>query len=169
LDTQIDRGYWVPVDADVDSNVNWISTFSITDIISAISAKHVLVVADSCYSGALTRSTLARLEAGMSEEARAHWLKVVAAKRSRTVLSSGDLQPVLDSGGGDHSVFANAFLDVLTRNTEILEGERLHREIAARVAYAASAALVEQVPQYAPIRYSGHEAGDFLFVPTTVQ
>jgi uncharacterized caspase-like protein len=169
LDTQIDRGYWVPVDADVDSNVNWISTFSITDIISAISAMHVLVVADSCYSGALTRSTLARLEAGMSDEARAHWLKVVAGKRSRTVLSSGDLQPVLDSGGGDHSVFAKAFLDVLTTNAEILEGERLHREIAARVAYAASAAQVEQVPQYAPIRYSGHEAGDFLFVPATVQ
>jgi uncharacterized caspase-like protein len=169
LDTKIDRGYWVPVDGDVDSNVNWISTFSITDIISAISAIHVLVVADSCYSGALTRSTLARLEAGMSDEARAHWLKVVAAKRSRTVLSSGDLQPVLDSGGGDHSVFAKAFLDVLTTNTEILEGERLHREIAARVAYAASAAQVEQVPQYAPIRYSGHEAGDFLFVPATVQ
>jgi uncharacterized caspase-like protein len=169
LDTKIDRGYWVPVDGDLDSNVNWISTLAVTDIIGAISAKHVLVVADSCYSGALTRSTLARLDAGKSDEARVHWLKVIAEKRSRTVLSSGDLQPVLDSGGGDHSVFAKAFLDVLAKNTEVLEGERLHQEIAARVAYAASAALIEQVPQYAPIRYSGHESGDFLFVPTTVQ
>jgi multidrug efflux pump subunit AcrA (membrane-fusion protein) len=171
LEEQIGRGYWVPVDGEIDSNANWISTFAITDIISVMSAKHVLVVADSCYSGALTRSALARLEAGMSEEARAYWIKVLAEKRSRTVLSSGDLQPVLDSGGGGNSIFAKAFLDVLRENNEILEGQRLYREVSARVSYAASAVMTnqgafEQIPQYAPIRYAGHEAGDFLFVPS---
>ena len=25
---------------------------------------------------------------------------------------------------------------------------------------------IEQVPQYAPIKFAGHESGDFLFVPT---
>ena len=166
---QIQRGYWIPVDGHTDSDVNWISTVAITDILSAMSARHVLVVADSCYSGALTRSALARLEGGMSAEAREHWLKSIAEKRSRTVLSSGGLQPVLDSGGGDHSVFAKAFLEVLASNTEVLEGQRVGLEIAARVSYAASNVLVEQDPQYAPIRYAGHEAGDFLFVPTTLQ
>jgi TPR repeat protein len=166
---KIQRGYWVPVDGDLDSNVNWISTIAITDVLGAMSAKHVLVVADSCYSGALTRSALARLEAGMSDQAREHWLKVMAEKRSRTVLSSGDLQPVLDTGGGRHSVFAKAFLDVLSDNAEILAGQYLHSQVAARVAYAASAELAEQTPQYAPLRYAGHEAGDFIFVPTTAQ
>jgi len=126
-------------------------------------------VADSCYSGALTRSSLARLEAGMSNEAREHWLQSVAEKRSRTVLSSGGLEPVSDSGGGNHSVFAKGFLDVLTGNTDILDGQRLGLEVAARVSYAASSALVQQDPQYAPIRYAGHEAGDFLFVPIVQQ
>jgi hypothetical protein len=93
----------------------------------------------------------------------------MAEKRSRTVLSSGGLQPVLDEGGGNHSVFAKAFLDVLASNTEILDGQRLGLEIAARVSYAAANVAVEQDPQYAPIRYAGHEAGDFLFVPTVVQ
>jgi len=162
---QIQRGYWVPVDGDADSDVNWIPTFAITDLLGAMSARHVLVVADSCYSGALTRSSLARLEAGMSNEAREHWLQSVAEKRSRTVLASGGLQPVLDAGGGNHSVFAKAFLDVLASNTDILDGQHLGLEVAARVSYAASSALVEQDPQYAPIRYAGHEAGDFLFVP----
>jgi hypothetical protein len=134
-----------------------------------MSARHILVVADSCYSGALTRSALAKLEAGTSDEARAHWLKTVAEKQSRTVLSSGSLQPVLDTGGGDHSVFAKAFIDVLANNTDILEGQRLGLEVAARVSYAVANALIEQDPQYAPIRYAGHEAGDFLFVPTAVQ
>jgi len=166
---QIQRGYWVPVDAEQDSDVNWIPTFAITDLLSAMSARHVLVVADSCYSGALTRSSLAKLEAGMSNEAREHWLQSVAEKRSRTVLASGGLQPVLDAGGGNHSVFAKAFLDVLASNTDILDGQHLGLEVSARVSYAASSALVEQDPQYAPIRYAGHEAGDFLFVPVVQQ
>lgn len=169
LDEKINRAYWIPVDGHLDSNVEWIPTVAITDLVAALSAKHVLLVVDSCYAGALTRSALARLEAGMSEEARRHWLEVVAAKRSRTVLSSGDVQPVLDTGGGRHSVFARAWLDVLARNEEILEGQRLYREIAARVSYAAAALRFEQVPQYAPLRYAGHESGDFLFVPSGTQ
>jgi len=105
----------------------------------------------------------------MSNEAREHWLQNVAAKRSRTVLASGGLQPTLDTGGGNHSVFAKAFLDVLDSNTDILDGQHLGLEVAARVSYAAASALVEQEPQYAPIRYAGHEAGDFLFVPIVHQ
>jgi len=34
-------------------------------------------------------------------------------KRSRTAMVSGGLEPVLDSGGGGHSVFAKAFLAAL--------------------------------------------------------
>jgi Caspase domain/Sel1 repeat len=174
LDDKIGRGYWIPIDGEIDSNANWISTIAITDVIGAISAKHVLVVADTCYAGALTRSSLARLEAGMSEEARYHWLKTMAEKRSRTVLTSGDLKPVLDSGGGKHSVFAKAFLDVLKENNDILEGQRVYQEVSARVSYAAAAVMtdqgpLEQVPQYAPIKFAGHESGDFLFVPTVPQ
>ena len=171
LDDKIGRGYWIPIDGEVDSNANWISTIAITDIIGALSAKHVLVVADTCYAGALTRSSLSRLEAGMSDEARTHWLKTMAEKRSRTVLTAGDLKPVLDSGGGKHSVFAKAFLDVLRGNNEILEGQRVYQEVSARVSYAAAAVMtdqgpLDQVPQYAPIKFAGHESGDFLFVPT---
>jgi len=167
LDEKISRGYWVPVDGETDSPVQWIPTFAITDFLSGMSAKHVLVVADSCYSGALTRSAIARLEAGMSDAARRNWLKITSDKRSRTVLSSGDLTPVLDtagSSGGENSVFAKALLAVLTENKEILEGQKLYTQLAAQVAYAASAEL-EQIPQYAPVQYAGHESGDFLFVP----
>jgi actin-related protein len=172
LDEKIGRGYWIPTDGEVDSNANWISTLAITDMLSTIAAKHILVVADTCYSGALTRSSLARLEAGMSNEARYNWLKIMAEKRSRTALTSGDLKPVLDSGGGQHSIFAKAFINVLQENDDIIEGQRLYQQISARVAYAAAAVMtdvgpVEQVPQYAPIKYAGHESGDFLFVPST--
>ena len=158
------RGHWLPVDAERDSSANWISNLAITDILNAMSARHVMVVSDSCYSGSFTRSGITTLESGLSDEKRTAWLTLMARKRSRTALTSGGLAPVLDAGGGDHSVFAAAFLDVLQRNTDVLEGQRLFQELSARVTFAAESYDFEQLPQYAPIKYAGHEAGDFFLV-----
>ena len=165
LDRVNQRGYWLPVDAEPRSSANWISNIAITDILNSMSARHVLVIADSCYSGAMTRSALASLEAGMSQQARTDWVKLMADKRSRTVMTSGGLAPVLDSGGGEHSVFAKNLFEVLGENDGIIEAQRLYREVATRVASAAAAVRMEQVLQYAPIQYAGHESGDFFFVP----
>ena len=162
------RGYWLPVDAEPNSDANWISNVSITDFLNAISVKHAIVVADSCYSGTLTRSSIGQLESGMSEEARARWLKAMVKARARTVLTSGGVQPVLDGGGGKHSVFARIFLEVLQENNDAMEAQRLYREVAARVLDQASRFQIEQRPEYAPLKFAGHESGDFLFVPRSM-
>ncbi len=159
------RGYWLPVDAEPNSTANWISNIAITDILNAMSAKHVLVVADSCYSGALTRSSMARLDSGMSNEAKNKWLKVMAKTRSRTVLTSGGLKPVLDQGGGKHSVFSRFFLKYLQDNDDILEAYSLFRNLAKEVQKTASRFGIDQIPEYAPIKHGGHEAGEFFFIP----
>lgn len=165
LDEVNQRGHWLPVDAERDSTANWIPSTAITDILNIMNARQILLVADSCYSGALTRSSVGRLAAGMTDAERAHWLRTMATRRSRTALTSGGLAPVMDAGGGRHSVFAKALLEVLAANDEILDGQRLHREVAARVAYAAANLRFDQVPEYAPIRFAGHEAGEFFLVP----
>ena len=159
------RGHWLPVDAEQDNDANWISSVAITDILNAMSAKHVLVVADSCYSGAMTRNSIGQLDSGMSDEARFKWLKALSQARCRTVLTSGGLQPVIDGGGGKHSIFALSFLEILNSNQELLETQRLFREVAARVMFRAQKYHVEQRPEYAPLKFAGHESGDFLFVP----
>ena len=159
------RGQWLPIDAELNSTANWIPNVAVTDILNAMAVRHVLVVADSCYSGALTRSSLANLDAGKSEEERKFWIQSIAKMRSRTVLTSGGIAPVLDGGGGEHSVFAKALLGVLRKLNDVADGQRIYREVAARVAYDANRYEVEQVPQYTPIKFAGHESGDFLFVP----
>jgi uncharacterized caspase-like protein len=169
LDSVNGLGYWLPVDAEPDNPANWISNVDITAILNTIAARHILVVADSCYSGALTRSSLARLQPDLPDDIRMKWFRVMAKTRSRTVLTAGGLQPVLDSGGGGHSVFANAFFETLRNNQSILEGFTVYREVSDRVSKAAAKLNIEQVPEYAPIRHGGHEAGEFLFVPTGVQ
>ncbi len=87
----------LPVDADRDVQTNWISNSDVTATLRAIRAKHIMVVADSCYAGTLVRSAGVRLK---TTEARAAWIERMAAKRSRTALVSGGLEPVADSGGG---------------------------------------------------------------------
>lgn len=164
LDQVNQRGNWLPLDAEPKSTANWIPTYQVTDILNQMSARHVLIVADSCYSGVLTRSALTRLEAGKSPEAWANWVKLMVDKRSRTALTSGGVAPVLDAGAGNHSIFAKALLNVLEQNDGVIEGQRLHQEIVASVSYAAGSFNVEQVPEYAPIKSAGHEAGDFFFV-----
>lgn len=163
------RGYWLPVDAEPNNTANWVSNQDITDILNAMSAKHILVVADSCYSGTMSRASVAALDTAMSSEARERWLRVMAKTRSRTVLTSGGLVPVLDSGAGEHSVFARAFFDVLEGNQGVLEAYQVYVNLADQVARSAAKFNVEQVPQYAPIQHGGHEAGEFFFVPVSAR
>jgi hypothetical protein len=165
LDSVNLRGYWLPVDAEQDSTTNWISNVTVTDMLNVMSAKHVLVVADSCYSGALTRSSVPRLQGGMSVEAKTEWYRAMNNARARAALTSGGVKPVLDSGGGEHSIFAQAFLEVLQQNDGILESYTLYRHVQTKVKSRGAALRTEQNPQYAPIKYAGHEAGEFLFTP----
>jgi uncharacterized caspase-like protein len=154
FDQDAERGYWLPVDASQDTSANWVSNADITDKLKSIRAKHVMVVADSCYSGTLTR--------GVNITARSsdYWQQVLA-KRSRTVLTSGGMEPVADGGGGSHSVFAKAFLTALEENQEIMDGTELFTKIRRPVMINAN-----QTPQYGDVRLAGHEGGDFLFIKT---
>jgi len=162
---QLDEGYWIPVDAKLDDNTEWISTRNITGQLKIMSAKHVLVVADSCYAGTLSRGSLSRLKPGISDDKRLQLLQSFASSRVRTALTSGGVQPVLDSGGSGHSVFTKAFLDVRQENGLTLETERLFLAIRERVSSTAFDLNVKQIPTYEPIHMAGHEAGDFVFVP----
>jgi uncharacterized caspase-like protein len=164
LDERNQRGHWLPIDAEPNSTANWISNVAITDVLNSMTVQQLLVVADSCYAGTMTRSALGRLEGGLSESERVRLLSVMAHQRSRMVLTSGGVEPVLDSAGGGHSAFAQAFLGVLQSNVGVLPGQELFSHLRLRVASVADRVQMRQVPEYAPIKYAGHESGDFVFV-----
>lgn len=151
-DEQSGRGYWLPVDASSERRSRWLANSSLTDTLKAVFAKHVLVVADSCYSGTLTRSIKV-------PDRRDDYISHIAEKRARVVLSSGGLEPVADSGSGGHSVFAAQFLKALDENEDVIDGTRLFEKIRHNVVLNA-----QQTPEYSDIRFAGHEGGDFLFV-----
>lgn len=157
LERQTQTGYWLPVDAEEDNDINWIANADLTRRLRGMSARHVMVVADSCYSGTLVRSVEVQPATGYDELAL---LRRLAQKRSRTAIVSGGLEPVVDSGRGGHSVFANAFLGVLSDNDEPLHGGTLFDKLRRRVVLNA-----DQTPQYSDIRLADHEGGSFVLVP----
>ena len=160
LDVEADIGFWMSVDAEAGTQADWISIGTITGTVKAMSAKHVMIVSDSCYSGTLTRGIDVSVKTGAEREAE---LRRLAAKRSRTALVSGGLEPVNDGGGDGHSVFTRAFLTALRESTEVLDGQQLFTAVRGPVILNA-----EQTPEYNNIRIAGHDGGDFLFVPVSL-
>lgn len=165
MDPVTTRGYWIPVDADTRELSNWVSVIDVTDQLSAMQARHVLVIADSCYSGTLAGSLIARIDAALSAEQRQQHLTQLTKRRSRVALTSGGLEPVIDAGGGAHSLFAHSLLDVLAQVREPIGAQELFSTVAARFAVLGKPLKVSQQPRYAPIAFAGHEAGDFLLAP----
>ncbi len=157
LDSGAERGYWLPADARPDSRSDWLANADITDTLRAIKSRHVMVIADSCYSGTLTRSAPGR---PLIDARTEDFIKRLWSKRSRPVLASGSLEPVLDGGGGGHSVFARVLINALKENTTAIDGTTLYAQVRNAVALNA-----EQIPQYQNIRFAGHElGGDFVFI-----
>ena len=152
LDEATDRGYWLPVDDQEGRRSNWLSNATITDTLKSLAAKHVMVVADSCFSGTLTRAALV----GLRDK---NYLRRMAGKQARVAMVSGGLEPVADDAGGGNSPFAKAFVTALQRNQSVIDGTRLFSEIRRSVILNA-----KQTPEYSDVRDAGHDGGDFLFV-----
>jgi hypothetical protein len=158
-DKLADKAYWLPADAERDNPANWIMADDITTNIKRMASKHVLIVSDSCYSGTFVRRVVSDLSSPKSD--REGFIKRMLDKTSRTLMSSGGNEPVLDSGGSGHSVFAEAFLKGFR---EIDEKVFTADEIFYGVVRERVIGKADQTPQYNNIRNSGHEGGDFVFI-----
>ena len=159
------RGYWIPADGERRGRSRWISVLDVTDQLNAIAARQVLVVADSCYSGTMARSALSSADAAVSAASRLESLRTLQRLRARVAMTSGGDEPVADGGAGRNSLFARSLLDVLAAVHEPIEAQRVFAELSARFGLRAHTLKLRQRPDYAPIRFAGHEAGDFVFVP----
>lgn len=167
IDTRNRIGYWLPVDAAAQpSRAHWLRNEDLFNQLDIIPAKSMLVIADSCFSGSMIGvDNPPPLSATLSPEERQKLIEIIAQKRSRTALTSGDTVPVLAQAGAKHSVFAEAFLHALEDTREITEVQRIFVKIRERVALAVDAlGAPPQIPKYST--FKGHEGIDFFFKPT---
>jgi hypothetical protein len=162
-------GYWLPVNSEAPpKDTFWVPNEQITAHLARLPAKRILVVADSCYAGLLSTDP-SYLFVGNGGGYTKDYIAYKLPKRSRLLISSGGDQPVLDTGGGANSVFAQAFIGELETNQGILAAPELFTRISKRVEAAATQNKFIEKPEFKSIKGAGHEVGDFFFVPKNLK
>ncbi|MGH9464596.1 MAG: caspase family protein, partial [Thermoanaerobaculia bacterium] len=152
--------YWQPVDAEPGSPANWIPTDLVSEHLDLVPARHVLVVADAHFSGLRTRSSIAQLPAGKTEEERYYAIRLLLDKRCRLVLTSGEPAPRPGPPPGERSVFATAFVETLRHNQGLLESSLLYRELNRELTATAGSQPLE----LAAMQWARSEVSEFFFV-----
>ncbi len=147
-------GYWLPADAQVSSAANWISNQDVGRLLNRVPAKQVMLVSDSCYSGAFTREATAVKDKLLKDPIRA------AGRRAVMAMSSGGNEPVMD--GDVNSPFAAALARGLATAGQKAGGAiDLFEQVRADVT-----ASVPQTPQYGVVLSAGYDPGaDFVMAP----
>ena len=162
--------YWLGIDATADKS-SWrssgVSTYDLNKWLDVVEAKHVLVVADSCYSGAGVVSIGGiKLKTPDVEKQ----LEFALGGPSRTVISSGGRDPVPDGGAGDGSVFTKTFIALLNENRGVLTDAEMFAHLKERVQFGAgNAAGAVPTPVFGRIEGGGHVRGQFVFLNPRLQ
>jgi len=155
-------GYWIPHDGGVSDRSRWISSEMIRTHIKDWSARHVLVVSDSCFSGdflMLSRGGRVSTD-GMPATVRQRY-----ARKSRYALSSGGSEPVKDAGVSKvHSVFAHFLVESLRANRNRFLTPSSPDLFGYLHSGLTSNPLGQpQTPRYRQILDAGSAEGEFVF------
>ncbi|MFH0893583.1 MAG: caspase family protein [Bacteroidota bacterium] len=143
----IDEGFWIPVNARKNEETDYLSNSTLLKYLKAINTKHIFLVADACFSGAL-----------FSQGSRGYVDKVDQFK-SRWALTSGRLEVVSDGSSGTNSPFASFFLKYLKDNTK---PEFSVSELIQYVKISVSNNS-DQTPIGNPLKNAGDEGGEYIF------
>ncbi|XCN71265.1 MAG: caspase family protein [Candidatus Electrothrix aestuarii] len=166
-----DGGYLIGSDAKIKSRSRWLHFRTILDLIdykNGMEARHVLIIADSCHAGKIFSRGNDDSAQKNNNETNSAWLFRMNKYVSRTALTSGGIEEVIDSvGNSRNSIFAWELINRLKNNDKVLDMRTLYDQINKEVHDRARNAVGEeaQAPEYAPLRGIGHSSGDFIFVP----
>jgi hypothetical protein len=150
------RGFWVPADATDRSMAKYISNSDIQLMLDAQSPRHVLLVADACFAGDIFKGNTEMVPFDNNPD----YYSKIATRKSRKALTSGGEEPVMDGGKEDHSVFAYYFLKALkTIKGAYFDAGQVFNDLRIPVTNNS-----DQVPEFAPIKNTGDEGGQFIFV-----
>ena len=153
---QLNKGFWVPVDAQTESVSGFISNSDIRTFLGGIPSKHTLLIADACWAGEIFRG----VPDTVPVDAGDNYHREVYRRRSRQAMTSGGSEPVTDGGEDGHSVFAYYLLkEMREMEEEIFDAAALFNNFKIAVANNS-----EQTPILQPVIDTGDEGGQFLFI-----
>lgn len=136
-------GYWVPLYA-TNIDVDYISSKKLDELIAGSRAKHILMLSDACYSGAMRSKDEVKTPS-----------KWEYKLRSRQVLTSGGLEKV-----PGQSVFIKMVLDALQKN----EAPYLPVSELYSIIYSGIKKQANTEPKLTDFGSDGNEGGQFYFI-----
>lgn len=149
FDKELEKGYWLPANANKDNRANWFPNSLLKDYISGIKSKHTLLISDACFSGSIFKTR----DAFQNPQT----LKELAKLKSRKAITSGAMSTVPDK-----SVFVKYLIQRLEENTQkTMLAEELFTSF--RIAVINNSPN-SQIPLYGDIKDTGDEGGDFIFI-----
>lgn len=152
----LQRGFWVPSDATSSSVSGLIANTDIQSFLSGIKSKHTFLIADACFSGDIFRGKTLTIPYENSFK----YYNQIYTKPSRTALTSGGIEPVMDGGKDGHSVFSYYLLKSLSNNeNQFFDGSQLYNDLKVAVINNSN-----QTPGFSPIVNTGDEGGQFIFI-----
>jgi len=159
------EGFWIPVDAEGRDDSTFVrnSTIKVKLGVIADRARHVLLVSDSCFSGALLRE--GNRGVSLSDKNERYYQKV-SKKKSVQILAAGGLEFVDDNyKGAGHSPFTYYLLQSLKdNNARFFEASDLSRETSRNVSIN-----TVQTPESGVLQGAGHAGGEFFFLRTAAR
>jgi len=155
-----DEGFWIPVDAEGADDSTFVPNAVIKTKVGILAdrSRHVLIISDSCFSGALLRE--GNRGVALDERTERYYQKV-AGRKSVQLLAAGGLEFVDDNyQGTGHSPFTYFLLKELRDTPEsLIEATALSSQVVRNVSIN-----VEQTPVSGVIHGAGHAGGEFFFV-----
>ena len=148
FDELLNEGYWIPVNANLNSEGEYLSNSSILKIIENINSQHTLLIADACFAGSL-----------FTASNRGVYVDKVEKYKSRWGLASGRLEQVSDGQVGSNSPFTRVLLTYLRDNPK---SEFTVSELIQHVKIKVSE-QTGQTPIGNRLRLSSDEGGEFVF------
>ena len=159
-ESKLDEGYWIPSDAarQVGGQVakdGWIWNSVTTKILSASPARHILVVADSCYSGSLFRG-----DSNVVSPRQQLWYRRAIAKPSRYLITSSNYDEPSPDSGIEHSDFAMHLLNYLRyTDTDVFSASDLGVAVRDKISMKSG-----NLVRMGPLPDVRHADGEFVFL-----
>jgi hypothetical protein len=155
----LNKGYWVPFDAQTNSVADYISNNDVKTFVGGIPSKHTLLITDACFAGDIFRGPKTesiKFDPNNMEK----YYKEVYRKQSRLAITSGGIEEVSDAGKGDHSIFTYYLIKSLKENDKkYFDANQLFNDF--RIAVTNNA---DQTPMLQVIRDTNDEGGQFIFI-----
>lgn len=154
-------GYWLPINAQAPpDDTFWVPTEQVTGHLARLKARRILVIADSAFAGLLADNPAFLFASDPAMLRSEPYIDLRLPNRARLLMTSGVDAPLPRRNTTDTSVFADALIDALSKNTGVLTAPALFLSLLNELAIRQP----ELDPEFKAIRRAGDEVGDFFFV-----